>query len=339
MLGLLVSATPAAAQKVTVYDVPGSITTFFTGINDSGTIVGYYEDSQLATHGFFIAQGKLTVFDVPGSTGQTYAVSVNSAGTIVGFYANGGPTWMSGFMRAADGTFTTFEPPYSWTTQAMTISPSGVIAGIAEAFGSGGPQDGSERGFVRDLQGNINLFAPPDNLYAYVRGLGPDGIVVGDYIDAAESKEHAFIRRPAGALQTFSFPGSTLTTICGMTSTGWMAGAYGNQNLPPATHGFLMNPQGRVLSFDVPGSSGTYPIAINPSGIVIGVYYTGTVEAQGFLRGPKGGIRIISAPGSASTSPAAINASSVVVGSWTAPNGIHGFVWQPASSSQAIGDQ
>src|SRR5207244_6442987 len=71
----------------TTLDVPGSTSTVASGINDSGQIVGYYEDAGGTWHGFLLDQGSYTTLDVPGSE-RTYATGINASGQIVGWYPN-----------------------------------------------------------------------------------------------------------------------------------------------------------------------------------------------------------------------------------------------------------
>jgi hypothetical protein len=67
-------------------DYPGAYWTAPAGINNAGTIVGFYgvtgEDS---FHGFVLKGGVYTTVDVPGST-TTLILSINAKGEIVGNY-------------------------------------------------------------------------------------------------------------------------------------------------------------------------------------------------------------------------------------------------------------
>jgi hypothetical protein len=66
------------------FTVPGSTTTFGAGINDSGTLVGYFNDSA-GQHGFVDMGGQFTTLDAPGALG-TRAAGINGSGTVVGFF-------------------------------------------------------------------------------------------------------------------------------------------------------------------------------------------------------------------------------------------------------------
>jgi uncharacterized membrane protein len=80
------------------------------GINDAGQIVGAYSDSS-GSHGFLRSpDGSITTIDIPGAS-DTVATGINNLGEICGIYslASGG---MGGFLRAIDGTITTFVPVF-----------------------------------------------------------------------------------------------------------------------------------------------------------------------------------------------------------------------------------
>ena len=105
------------AGTFTTFDPPGSADTFPLGINPAGAITGWYIDAS-GYHSFLRARdGTLTTIDVPGAAG-TQALAINPAGAIVGGYSDGG------FLRAPDGTFTTFEGT------PTSINPAGTMTGF-----------------------------------------------------------------------------------------------------------------------------------------------------------------------------------------------------------------
>jgi probable HAF family extracellular repeat protein len=65
-----------------------------SGINASGQIVGYYQDSR--SHGFLFDQGGYITLDVPGTNGSTWVTGINDSGQIVGSY--GGDWDLHGFL-------------------------------------------------------------------------------------------------------------------------------------------------------------------------------------------------------------------------------------------------
>jgi hypothetical protein len=117
-------------------------------IDTAGDVVGSYIDSNNADHAFLrTADGTITEFDAPGASPAPYrgtsAMGINDGGQIVGFYTTGTPgdgtSTYHGFLRAANGTFTTIDAPGAGTgespigrkqgTTAVVINASGEIAG------------------------------------------------------------------------------------------------------------------------------------------------------------------------------------------------------------------
>src|ERR1051326_8674936 len=84
-------------------------------------------------------------FDIPGAEGIDPS-SINPAGVITGQYGDG--FRVHGFVRATNGTITTFDAPGSIISFALSFTPAGVInpAGVI----TGNYFDGSGlHGFVR----------------------------------------------------------------------------------------------------------------------------------------------------------------------------------------------
>ncbi len=154
--GFVCSAPCTPATAITPFDVSGAIAnsglfgggTIPLSINTAGVIVGSYADANRVYHGFVrAATGTITTFDAPGAstiTGSglirgTAAISVNTAGDITGFYVDASGVF-HGFVRAANGTITTFDAPGAIAgtvtplllggTIPVSINASGDIAGF-----------------------------------------------------------------------------------------------------------------------------------------------------------------------------------------------------------------
>ena len=80
---LMALGTAYADYTYTTLNVPGASATSAYGINNAGTIVGFYGDAS-GEHGYSLSNGTYTTLNVPGST-QTLAWGINDAGTIVGY--------------------------------------------------------------------------------------------------------------------------------------------------------------------------------------------------------------------------------------------------------------
>src|SRR5258708_6993236 len=162
---------------IATFDAPGAGTTgTFPGtyavcITPDGTIVGMYTDVNSASHGFLRTRnGTFTTFDPPGSIAIFVGVSfgqnlyINPDGLITGTYFEpiSGNTFVGNyrvFLRALDGTFTTFDaatyPPCCIWSFPSGITPAGAIT---DSFNDG---FSINHGFLRASDGTITTIDVP----------------------------------------------------------------------------------------------------------------------------------------------------------------------------------
>jgi hypothetical protein len=201
--------------KITAFDAPGAGTGFFQGtwalsINPPGAVAGCYLDSNYLTHGFLRARdGTISTFDAPdagtlscfllsGAPGNfpyhfgTFPlVGINPAEAITGSYLEPISGNWRGFLRAKDGSFTTFDavpspssPCCTWTF-GIAINPAGVIAGFDNDAAS------VNHGFVRAKDGTVIILDAPGagigssfpRQGTIALAINPGGRVAGPYVD------------------------------------------------------------------------------------------------------------------------------------------------------------
>src|SRR6516164_3722575 len=247
----------------TMFDAPGAGTgpgqgTRAYSINPGGAIAGWYSDASGVVHGYLRARdGSFTTFDVPGAGGAgtgpypgTLASFINPAGAITGLYTDTNYA-AHGFVRAPDGTITTFDAPGAGTgsgegtfveTPTGGINPAGEITGDScDAV--------TCHGYLRSPDGSFTIFDAPGAGTAANQGTGgfginPAGVITGFYIDTNNTM-HGFVRAKHGDITTFDAPGA---------GTG--------------------------------ASQGTEPFANNPAGAATGFYIDADNVFHGFLRTP-----------------------------------------------------
>lgn len=195
--------------NITTFNPPGAITSNALAINNDGVIAGYYLDASAQSHGFLrAADGTFTTIDVPGAgTGGgaftpfgslfqgTAANAINQAGTITGLWVDAN-FLAHGFVRAKDGTLTSFDPPGSVFTFPGAINPAGEIAGYWCDFSTC-------HGFLRTAEGAITSFDPPGSVFTFETpdnnqvhvGINPAGAITGGYTDT-NGASHGFVRTP-----------------------------------------------------------------------------------------------------------------------------------------------
>jgi hypothetical protein len=297
--------TPNGA--ITGFDAPGAGSTAgsFQGtqaysINPEGTIVGLYLDANNVYHGFLRARdGNFTTYEAPGadttanSFNGTFAANINPAGTIAGDYVDADNVG-HGYLRAPDGTFTTFDAPGAgtgpgqgtFTGSVDCINPAGAMAGTYS--------DASNvaHGYVRASDGTITTFDVP-GAGTNVSGINPAGTISGISTDAS-NVAHGYVRASDGTITTFDVPGAGTGSGQGTFAENINApGAVTGQYIDPSgvNHGLLRATHGTLTTFDVPDAGtgsgqGTVPVSNNPADAIAGIYLDANGVAHGFLRTP-----------------------------------------------------
>jgi hypothetical protein len=214
-----------------------------TDMNSSGTVTGIYSATQSSSsQAFFRTKGGIVFpFTVPGSS-LAYPESINDAGQITGFYFFNGnyDGGIGGFVRASDGTVTTFVANAGIVP--LAINQAGTITGWHA------PPTGSFAPFVLQPGGGITHFSVPGVLVTGVISINAAGVIAGSYTttdnanpQAPETATHGFLRTPQGAVESFDAPGSTDTTFTAI-NTANVASGYSQGIAGP--EGFLLTPGG-----------------------------------------------------------------------------------------------
>jgi hypothetical protein len=126
---LTVSGGPTFAHPTfTPVPLPANFNSQATGVNNSGTVVGFYQYNLAGDFSAFKdVGGTVTSFQAFGSA-STQALGVNNLGEIVGDYIDAGGM-MDGFLDNG-GVFTTIDPLGSTATTANGINDLGQIVGF-----------------------------------------------------------------------------------------------------------------------------------------------------------------------------------------------------------------
>jgi len=346
--GIVDNAKPA----FTTFDAPGAGTGQFQGtspssINATGVITGTYSSADAVNAFVRAADGAITSFEAPGGihTVSTVAMAINAGGTITGYYVSavsqeGGVYYLAyGFVRAADGSFTTFDAPgagtggypYHQGTYTLSINRAGTIAGYYV------DANGVSHGFTGAAGGTITSFDPPGSAGTYGESINAAGAIAGYYVDAIGA-DHGFVRAADGTLTTFDAPGAATgaghgTQAWSINAAGTIAGYYSDAN--GVDHGFVRAANGDITTFDAPGAAagrGTFAVSINTGGTIAGYYYDAKSKAHGFVRAAGGAIATFGVPGAGSggTSAASIDKAGAIAGSYFDANGaFHGFLLTP----------
>jgi hypothetical protein len=107
--------------------LPANFNSQATGVNNSGEVVGFYQNAAGDFSAFMDVAGTITSFQFPGSL-STQALGVNNLGEIVGDYLDAGGV-MHGFLDNL-GAFTTLDPTGSTATTINGINDQGTVVGF-----------------------------------------------------------------------------------------------------------------------------------------------------------------------------------------------------------------
>jgi probable HAF family extracellular repeat protein len=200
---------------------PGS-ETGAEGVNDSGTVVGYYVNpSNDSAVSFIYSGGTFTDLPAPSGTAplSAEAMDINNAGQIVGFYQSQSPN--HGFLYKG-GVYTTLDDP--------SAGPSGTIAyGInnnGQIVGTYSDSQGLAHGFLYTI--STGTFVTLDDPSAgsggqtFARGINDSGQVVGYFI-ANGGGSHGFIES-GGVYTTIDDPAGTNTELFDINNSGQITG-------------------------------------------------------------------------------------------------------------------
>ena len=232
------------------------------GINDAGTVVGWYEGASGGTSGFSLSGGTSTTLNYPGAW-DTYAYGINDAGAIVGSYYTPGAD--HGFILSG-GTYTALNYP------AFGINNAGTIV-LRGGFMSSG--------------GTYTPLNYPGAVWSAVWGINDAGTIVGSYLmsyspgsnpnSCCFSGAEGF-SLSGGTYTSLNYPGALYTYAYGINDAGTIVGYYEKDG---TTSGFSLS-GGTYTSLNYPGASYTFAQGINDAGTIVGYYWDAGGRAHGF---------------------------------------------------------
>jgi len=243
-----------AGYVITSFDVPGATETSAYGINNAGTVVGYYADETGAYRGFSrTAAGVYTILHCPGAA-NTLASAINNVGTIVGTGTDADYNALDGFSFSG-GTYTSLNGNPTWPNG---INDAGTIVGDA-------------------------IYSPGMEIDAC--GINNAGVIVGIYIDDSGIHGHSL----TGTTYTLlDYPGAIMTNAYGINNHGDIVGTYvAYVDDSYLQHGFVLSGGAySTLNLDSFGDSGAFARGINDGGMISGTYRDAEGLSHGFLATP-----------------------------------------------------
>jgi hypothetical protein len=235
------------------FTLPSTPQIFVTGVNDSGTVVGY---------AFFGKAGQFTAFIHYAGGGTTYWLPSGSTSSRFGGRNDGGVT--TGTYRDASNHWHPFLRIGSTTTPISTPS-SGPPAGINKynsLVGSYSDSNGNSHGYKRYSDGNTIHLNYPGATGTLAQGINDGGGIVGFY-DGTDGNEHGFIY-DSNQWATLQYPTAPQSTeLFGISNANEIVGQG-------QSHAFLYK-NGTFKNIVAPGSNQTQVRAIAPGGLIAGM--------------------------------------------------------------------
>ena len=290
--GFIASAAASAQTfTFTTLDNPGDPTfNQLLGINDGGTIVGYF-GSGAQGHpniGYEIAEPYTTYTSnmQPGSV-QTQATGINNAGLTTGFWAptNTGSDANFGFVRQPTGNNFTFisatDPLVGGALvvdQALGINNNDVAAGFYN----------DANGVTHPFTYNLSTAAYTTFKIGGATGVAATGIndsnEVSGFYTTSKGSTYGFVRNMTGGVVThFKVPGSSTTQLLGINNAGVAVGFYAGSDMVP--HGLYYTPSTGAWTpvNDPNGVMGTVVNGVNNKGQLVGFYTDAAGNVHGML--------------------------------------------------------
>ena len=209
---------------------PGSAQTQVTGLNDNGTTVGFFSDTNIGPPndnnvGFFEQNGlfrRVVNLSTPaGGVPINQLLGVNNSGIAVGFYNDAAGNSHGYTLNINTLTFSEFDVPGATSTTTTAINNLGWIAGTDVS-------GGVTKAFI-EKGGTFRLFAVPGAMSTSFFGLNDNGIAVGDYVDSLGETNGLVFNTVLDTFITLNDPHGILgTTLNGINDQGQIVGFYGD---------------------------------------------------------------------------------------------------------------
>lgn len=245
---------------------------------------------------------KFVSVKMPGSIG-TEPLSINDSGDVTGWYFSNANLPSEGFIRHANGQYSTFEVPGSYGTAPVSINARGDVTGGWNII-----EDGYaiSQGFMRDRWGVFTTFEVPGSTAVVPVQINASGTVVGWYSAASDFglPYYGFTRSPNGVVTTFNVPGAPYTMFTGINDAGEIIGMSGNGATPYFS---LLN--GVLTPLNI------LPESINQAGDIVGLYAPDAPQ-DGLVQWHNGDATVFTVPGAAWTGDYHINNQGKVMGEY-----------------------
>ncbi len=320
--GNVAGAIGAVEYSVINLDTLGGTGSIAEGLNDSGQVVGDYENAQ-GTHGFIYSNGSMTDLGALPAPFNTYtvAVGVSATGQVVGtalsFADSSIPNRAFTYSNGSISDLGTLDPPYNGAAQATAINASGQVVGFSTAA------DGAPHAF-EEAQGRFVDLGTLGGSFSLAFGINSNGDVVGKSAISGDVAQHAFLYQNNQIFDLGTL-GGDLGQAEAVNNADQITG-YSSLADNSTIHAFLYGDLSMKDLGSLPGYDQSFGTGINNAGEVVGLCVstvTGTEKAFLYDNGSMIDLNSVIAPNSGwqLEFAYAINNNGQIVGYGFAPNG------------------
>jgi len=290
---MTVFGSSTVLAKIVRFSEPGALYMNPSGMNDEGSVVGDYTDAT-GNRGFLrTPDGTVVSIDEPHTQCGTSVVGITQEGEIVG-YGGDSNCLLYGFVRAPDGTFSTFTVPGAILTQVSATNSKGVIVGEYSVDGQ------SSAAYVRALDGTFQSFTVRGATETWPMGINKKGMVAGEFVDK-NNVFHGFIRDARGKITKFDAPDAGATIPSAINDAGIICGSFLKEGV---NYSFRRHLDGTFETISLPGNTAAF--AINNDGTATG-YSTNNGLPLGFIWKSDGTVKTFEPKNSWGVRPYAID--------------------------------
>jgi len=269
---LLLTGVAVAQGTYTQIDFPNAGSTYCMGVDSSGDISGFYEDTSSSFQGFIFSKGSFTSVSFPGAV-STFLGGLNDVGQVAGSsWISDNFAYHSFVYNFQDQTFIRLKTPEGQLTFSNAINDDGTVVGYTLLV------DRTVAFEYSLYSERFKQILPVNVAFAEAFGITDRGQIVGRVVlhNGQFSDSVVF---EGGQYRILNIPG-VQAAVSGINPAGTAyVGGYGQPN------GFVY--ANKVLTtLEFPGAVETFASGVNNAGQVVGSFTDAAGLTHGFLYSP-----------------------------------------------------
>jgi probable HAF family extracellular repeat protein len=225
------------------FSIP-NVSTFLTGINNNGDLIGYYHTQNDSYHAFLYSSGTLTSLDFPGAK-DNFVSDINNSGQVLGSYSIDGITVKQYIYDSGHFTILDAQFPGAESTGFAGLNDNGDLVGSYSLANSDSSYN--SHGFIYSNGDFIPVDHPGDPNFTSLSDINNQGQALGMYMAGGIPEgTFGFLYKEG---EFFSLPWlSDDQSFVGINNNGQIAGSYLGMFEGADNYGFLLTPKKAVAT-------------------------------------------------------------------------------------------